>query len=155
MRRNWFALWKRLLENLESLLIRVMILAAVTLAVAQLALGLAKDPVDFYMAMAQKVEAQPLEINIEQPNIKQTWKLTLRASPAAPVRILQNGKVIGMLTRGEQELTVQSGLIQLDARNVPQIVRIQVIKKDSDLQEPRLNQTFILEKNVQNIRVSR
>ena len=155
MRRNGFILRKRLLENLERLLIRGMILAAVTLAVVQLALGLAKDPVDFYMAMAQKVEAQPLEINIEQPNIKQTWKLTLRASPAAPVRILQNGKVIGMLTRGEQEITVQSGLIQLDARNIPQIVRIQVIKKDSDLLEPRLNQTFILERNVQNIRVGR
>jgi hypothetical protein len=149
---------------MERGVIRVMVLAAVLLVLAQMGLGLAKDPVDFYIAMAQKVEAPSMDIapvsgvtttEMPQENLTgKTWKLTLKASPAAPVRVLQNGRLLGTLTRGELEIPVQTGNLQLDGTNSSQIVRVQVIKKDTQLHDPRLNQSYMIEHNVQTIRVA-
>lgn len=150
--------------NLERGLIRFMVLASVLLVVAQIGFGLARDPVDFYIAMAQKVESPPIEVQptsgITTPELNgnkalaQTWTITLKATPAAPVRVLQNGKLLGTLSRGQLEITPQSGTLQLDGTAVSQIVRVQVTGRDSKLHEPRLNQSLIVEKNVQNLRIS-
>lgn len=151
---------KSILQRVERGVIRTLILASVLLLLVQMGLGLAKDPVDFYISVAQKIESPSLDIapvssavSPENPSLK-TWKVTLKASPAAPVRVLQNGRVLGTLTRGELEVPVQAGTLQLDGTNVSQIVRVQVIKKDSQLQDPRLNQSLIIEHNIQNFRVS-
>lgn len=150
---------KSILQRVERGVIRTLILASVLLLLAQMGLGLAKDPVDFYISVAQKIESPSLDIApvssaVSPDNTSQkTWKVTLKASPAAPIRVVQNGRVLGTLTRGELEVPVQAGTLQLDGTNVSQIIRVQVIKKDSQLQDPRLNQSLIIEHNIQNLRV--
>ncbi|HHY26809.1 MAG TPA: hypothetical protein GX523_08710 [Desulfitobacterium dehalogenans] len=151
------------LLKFEKAIIRAVVLSAVFLVLAQMALGLAKDPVDYYISVAQNVEAPSLDStpvsSTVTPNLiqttSQTFLITLKAVPAAPVRVIQNGKVLGTLARGELEIPVQGGILQLDGTNVSAIVRIQVIKKDSALMEPRLNQTVIIEHNIQTLRVGR
>ncbi|MFZ3131013.1 MAG: hypothetical protein WA125_07930 [Desulfosporosinus sp.] len=134
----------------ESKLIRVMVLASVILVLMQL--SVLRDPLEFYMAVAAKVEEPPLELPAlaEAPK---TWQLTLKATPAAPIRVLQNGKVMATLAKGEQQMTVESGQIQLDGRGLSQIIQVQVVKKDTQLVEPRKNQIVVIQGNIQNLTV--
>ena len=134
----------------ERRIIRVMVLASVILLLMQL--SAIRDPLEFYMAVAAKVEAPPLELPALAEAHK-TWQLTLIATPAAPIRVLQNGKVIATLANGEQQMTVETGQIQLDGRGLPQNIQVQVIKKDTLLVEPRKNQIVVIQGNVQNLTV--
>lgn len=134
----------------ESKLIRVMVLASVILVLMQL--SVLRDPLEFYMSVAAKVEAPPLELPALAESSK-TWQLTLKAIPAAPIRVLQNGKVITTLANGEQQITVESGQIQLDGRGLSQIIQVQVVKKDTQLVEPRKNQIVVLQGNIQTLTV--
>ena len=134
----------------ESKIIRVMVLASVILVLMQL--SVLRDPLEFYMAVAAKVEAPPLELPALAESHK-TWQLTLKATPAAPIRVLQNGKVITTLVKGEQQIMVESGQIQLDGRGLPQIIQVQVVKKDTQLVEPRQNQIVVIQGNIQNLTV--
>ena len=139
----------------ERRMIRVMVLASVLLVLMQL--SAVRDPLQFYMAVASKVEAPPLELPpLNKPELVEavrTWQVTLKATPAAPIRVLQNGKIIATLAKGEQQIIVQSGQIQLDGTGVSQTIRVQVIKKDSPLLEPRQNQIVVLQGNIQNMMV--
>lgn len=147
-------LWSSVQKG-ERRIIRVMVLASVILVLMQL--SSMRDPLEFYMAMAEKVEAPPLDLPplsnstlAEQVNV---WNMTLKAVPAAPVRVIQNGKVIATLAKGEQQLTVRSGQIQLDGVGISQRVQVQVLKKDSQLLEPRLNQLFVLQGTKENVTI--
>lgn len=139
----------------ERRIIRVIVLASVLLVLMQL--SAVRDPLQFYMAVASKVEAPPLELpplaNPVLAESAKTWQVTLIAIPSAPIRVLQNGKVIATLAKGEQQITVQSGQIQLDGVGVSQTIRVQVIKKDAQLLEPRQNQIVVLQGNIQNVTV--
>lgn len=139
----------------ERRIIRVMVLASVLLVLMQL--SVIRDPLQFYMAMAQRVEAPPLELPpLESSALAEavrTWQVTLKATPAAPIRVLQNGKVIATLAKGEQQMMVQSGQIRLDGTGVSQTIRVQVIKRDAQLLEPRQNQLVVLQGNIQNLTV--
>ncbi|ODA40404.1 hypothetical protein [Desulfosporosinus sp. BG] len=134
----------------ERRIIRVMVLASVLLIVMQL--SAVRDPLQFYMAVASKVEAPPLELPSLAKLVK-TWQVTLKATPPAPILVIQNGQVIASLAKGEQQIMVQSGQIQLDGIGVSQTVRVQVLKKDSQLLEPRQNQTVVLQGDIQNLTV--
>lgn len=134
----------------ERRIIRVMVLASVILLLMQL--SAIRDPLEFYMAVASKVEAPPLELPALAESHK-TWQLTLIATPVAPIRVLQNGKVIATLANGEQQMTVETGQIQLDGRGLPQIIQVQVIKKDTQLVEPRKNQIVEIQGNIQNLTI--
>lgn len=151
-------------RKLEQILIRAVVLATVLLVLVQMGLGLAKDPVDYYISVAQNVEAPSLDStpvsstltpDLIQESVPQTLPITLKAVPAAPVRVIQNGKLLGTLARGELEIPAMTGTLQLDGTNVSAIVRVQVIKKDPALLDPRLNQTVIIEHNIQTLRVGR
>lgn len=161
-RRSLLKNERNVFTRMERGVIRLLVLASVLLVLVQMGLGIAKDPVDFYIGMAQKVEAPAMEITpvgaltTELPSNEmnsKTWKITLKATPATPIRVLQNGRLLGTLARGELEVPVQAGSIQLDGTNVSQIVRVQVLKKDSELHDPRINQSYTVEHNVQTIRV--
>ena len=145
-------LWKTVQQG-ERRIIRVMVLASVLLLIMQL--SAARDPLDFYMSVASKVEAPPLELpalaNPELQESVKTWQLTLKATPAAPIRVVQNGTVIATLAKGEQQISVQSGQIQLDGIGIAQTVKVQVLKKDAQLLEPRQNQIVVLQGNIQNL----
>jgi len=134
----------------ERRIIRIMVLASVILVLMQL--SVLRDPLEFYMAVTAKVEAPPLELPA-LAEMQRTWQLTLRAIPAAPIRVLQNGKVITTLTNGEQQMIVESGQIQLDGRGLPQIIQVQVVDKDTQLIEPRQNQIVVIQGNIQNLMV--
>lgn len=137
----------------ERRIIRVMVLASVLLLLMQLTA--VRDPLDFYMQVAAKVEAPPMELPVlANPELNKsinTWYVTLKATPAAPIRVVQNGTVIATLENGEQQIAVQSGQIQLDGIGVAQTIRVQVIKKDDQLIEPRQNQIIVLQGNIQNL----
>jgi len=134
----------------ESKIIRVMVLASIILVLMQL--SVIRDPLEFYMAVAAKVEAPPLELPA-LAQLPKTWQLTLKATPAASIRVLQNGKVMTTLAYGEQQITVESGQIQLDGRGLSQIIQVQVVKKDTQLVEPRQNQIVVIQGNIQNLTV--
>jgi len=139
----------------ERRIVRVMVLASVLLVLMQL--SAIRDPLQFYMTVASKVEAPPLDLpvlaNPAHAESVRTWQVTLKATPAAPVRVLQNGKVIATLAKGEQQIPAQAGQIQLDGTGVAQTVRVQVIQRDTNLLEPRLNQILLLKGNIQNLTV--
>lgn len=137
-------------QRVEGKIIRIMVLASVILVLMQF--SVLRDPLDFYMAMAAKVEAPPLELPALAES-HQTWQITLKATPAAPIRVLQNGKVLGTLTNGEQQMTVESGQIQLDGRGLSQIIQVQVVNKDTQLAEPRKNQIVVIQGNSLNLTV--
>lgn len=137
----------------ERRIIRVMVLASVLLLLMQL--SAIRDPLDFYMTVASKVEAPPLELPaLANPKLQETvkiWHITLKATPAAPIRVIQNGTVIATLAKGEQEIAVQPGLIQLDGIGIAQTIKIQVIEKDAQLLEPLQNQIIILQGTIENM----
>ena len=139
----------------ERRIIRVMVLASVLLVLMQL--SVVRDPLQFYMTVASKVEAPPIELpslaNLTPAETVKTWQVTLKATPAAPIRVFQNGKVIASLTKGEQQIAVQAGPLQLDGTGVSQIVRVQVLKKEAQLLEPSQNQIVVLQGNIQTITV--
>ncbi|AET66786.1 hypothetical protein Desor_1113 [Desulfosporosinus orientis DSM 765] len=149
---EWFWLT---VQRSERRIIRVMVLASVLLLVMQL--SAVKDPLDFYMTVAAKVEAPPLDLPALAPpeaeTAVKTWTITLRAVPVAPIRVVQDGTVLATLGKGEQQIAVHSGQIQLDGIGVPQIVKVQVVKKDAQLNEPRQNQVMIIQGNIQNFAV--
>lgn len=140
----------------ERRIIRIMVLASVLLVLMQLATT--RDPVQFYIAMAERVESPALDLPpLTQPALAESlnsWNVTLIAIPAAPVRVLQNGTVIATLGQGKQQITVQSGQFQLDGIGISQLVQVQVLKKDPQLLEPRQNQVFVVQGNMQNVAVS-
>ena len=139
----------------ERRIIRVMVLASVLLVLMQL--SAVRDPLQLYMAVAAKVEAPPLDLpalaNSGHAEAVKTWQVTLKATPVAAIRVLQNGKVIATLAKGEQQIMVQAGQIQLDGTGVSQTIRVQVIQRDANLLEPRLNQMVVLQGNIQNVTV--
>jgi len=134
----------------ERRIIRVMVLASVILLLMQL--SVLRDPLEFYMAVTAKVEAPPLDLPA-LAKTQTTWQLTLKATPAAPIRVLQNGKVIATLANGERQITVEAGQIQLDGRGLPQIIQVQVVQKESQLVEPRKDQIVVIQGNIQNLMV--
>jgi len=147
---EWF--WN-VVQHGERRIIRVLVLASVILLLMQL--SAVRDPLDFYMTVAAEVEAPAMELPaLAKPELGEsvkTWQITLKATPAAPIRVVQNGTVIATLTKGEQQIGVKSGQIQLDGIGIAQSVKVQVIRKDPQLLEPRQNQTFILQGNIQNL----
>ncbi|AGA69777.1 hypothetical protein Desdi_2353 [Desulfitobacterium dichloroeliminans LMG P-21439] len=151
-------------QKLEQVIVRAVVLLTVLLVVVQMGLGLAKDPVDYYISIAQDVEAPsisstPVSSTITPDlileTVPHTSQITLKAVPAAPVRVIQNGKVLGTLARGELAISAQTGTLQLDGTNVSAIVRVQVIQKAPEFVDPRLNQVVIVERNIQTLRVGR
>ena len=144
-RRESFSesLWKAV-QAAEGRFIRGMVLAAVVLVVMQL--QVIRDPLQYYLAVASKIEAPPLEVPVPAYAVSETgvWPLVFTAVPAAPVRILQNGKLLGTLAQGRLLVKVQAGQVQLDGTGVSKPVRVQIVQPDSGLAEPRLNQSVLL-----------
>lgn len=123
------------MRRVEQLVIRVMILASVALAIVQL--GQAKNPVDFYLAMAAKVENAPLDLPAAENGTDQTYTLSVKSVPNAPVNIWQNGVLLADLSQGEKLVKVQAGEIILDGRGAGSSVRVQIVPKDTILKQPR------------------
>lgn len=169
MRRRRSDMWMwvdRLFQQGERQLIRAIVLASVILVIVQF--SLAREPVQFYLAMAQKTESPYIELNTSQravtlPASSQTgssaqtqlYQITLKATSNSPVRVLQNGQELGTLTKGEQVFKVQAGIIQLDASKVKQPVKVQVLKLDPKLSQPQVNRIFACNGDIQEIWVGR
>jgi len=125
-------------RRIERILIRTMILASVLLVVVQL--GLAQDPVDFYLATAAKIESPPLDIpTLDNSEITtgRIYAVLFKAAPKAPVKIWQDGILLGDLSQGEKLVKVSAGEVILDGRGLEPVIRIQIVPQDARLQEPR------------------
>ncbi|WP_088226589.1 hypothetical protein [Desulfosporosinus sp. FKB] len=145
-------LWSSV-QNGERRIIRVMVLVSVMLVVMQL--SVARDPLQFYISVASKVESPPLDLpSLAANESTKLWQLTLTPIPEAPIRVLQNGKEIATLMKGEQKVLAQRGQIQLDGTGLSQIIRVQIIKNDGGLKEPHQTQVIVLPGSVQTFQVS-
>ncbi len=167
MRRSLAMRINQFLQQGERQLIRVIILGSVILVIMQL--SLAKDPVQFYLAMSEKVESPSIELNNTGRNITlpasqtpvtstsvssnsaRVWQITLKATSNLPVRVLQNGKVLGNLAKGEQVFSVQTGIVQFDATNIKNPVQVQILKRDRLLSQPPQNQISFTNGKIQEI----
>ena len=160
MRRSLTRRINQFLQQGERQLIRIIVLGSVILVVMQF--SSARDPVQFYLAFAQEVESPSLELNtsgqamtiptssqsplfssVSSTDQTRVYQITLKSTPNSAVRVLQNGKVLGTLAKGQQVFSVHTGTVQLDATNVTQSVRVQVVKRDALLNQPTQNQ-FLL-----------
>ena len=155
------------LQQGERQLIKVIILGSVILVIMQL--SLAKDPVQFYLAMSEKVESPSMDLNTAEqastlptlqtpalttavsPNSARVWQIALKATPNMPVLVLQNGKVLGNLAKGEQVFSVQTGMVQFNSTNVKNSVQVQIVKRDPLLSQQFQNQVFLTNGKVQEI----
>ncbi|AFM40789.1 hypothetical protein Desaci_1802 [Desulfosporosinus acidiphilus SJ4] len=138
----------------ERRVIRIMVLASVLLVVMQF--SVVRDPLQFYISVASKVESPPLDLPSLAPNQSvKLWRLTLKANPAAPIPVLQNGKELATLSKGEQQILAQTGQIQLDGRGLSQIIRVQILKNNEEgLIEPHQTQIIVLPGSIQTFQVS-
>lgn len=157
----------KIFQHFEKKIIRFMVIVCASLVILQL--GLSRDPVQFYLAFAQKVESQPLELatlgsgQVQEQSSNQNqvssqgqtstqkqkvWTVKLQTQPAAPVKVYQNGKLLGTLSQGEIQLEVPAGNIQLDAREIKQSVKVRVTQVSAGLVEPKQNQEIVLRGNV-------
>ncbi|NMA69377.1 MAG: hypothetical protein GX958_08165 [Desulfitobacterium sp.] len=152
------------LERIENFLIRTVVLATVFLVLAQMGMGLAKDPVNFYLSVAQNIEAPsldstPVSVTVTpkliRENPPQTYQLVLQGIPAAPVQVVQNDKVLGTLAQGQLEVAVEEGDLYLDGSYVNGLVQVNIIATSKELSEPQINQVLLVEGNVITLRVAK
>ena len=130
----------------ERWLIRGLILGTLLLVFFQY--GLAKDPVQFFLAMGGPLDTMTMDTDaFYATNAEPKYVVTFRSAPAASVRIIQNGVVLGTLDGGEVSIEAAAGKITLDSTNVSNPVRVQVMKTDPALAEPMINQIITLEHN--------
>ena len=135
-------LWSELFQRGERWLIRGLILASVALVVFQL--GSAGDPVQLYLAMAEKVESPAIPVGSGFDT--EQYTVTFRVSPAAPVKLIQNDQIIASLDQ-DQTVSVSEGLLILDARGIKEKVTVQVLETDGRMSGLAANQLITLENN--------
>lgn len=160
MRRSFLERVWVSVQRSERLIIRVLIFCSVALVLGQFAR--AGDPVEFYLALSEQVEAPALELESDSQltpassapaEQEQIWNLTLQATPAASVLVVQNGRVCADLAEGVVSIKAAAGTVYLDGRGVSESVRVQIVGLDAQMQEPRLNQTYVLNGDIQIIQV--
>jgi len=137
-------------QRSERAIIRLLILTSVILVLGQFAL--AGDPVEFYLALSEEVEAPALDFEStvtptsSVPSDSQAdWELTLQASPAAAVLVVENGRIIADLSAGVVRVGVEPGTIYLDGRGVsqPVSIQVQIANKNMKSSEPQLKQITV------------
>lgn len=162
MRRGLGEYLLRLIHHSEKKIIRMMVFACLALTVTQC--WRARDPLQFYLAFAQKIEETAMDVR-SQPvpamsaeqaarPLPESWAVVLKAQPAAAVKVSQNGELLGTLSQGELTLKVQAGKIQLDGREIRELIRVQVVRTAAPLSQPQVNQVYLLQGNVQEIPVT-
>lgn len=137
----------KFMRRLEKILVRLAVFGCMTLIVLQLALVRVKDPVEFYLAFAQKIDSPPLQqIDVNwQPNLV----LMVEGADTANLKVLLNDKVAGTFTDGRLELSVSPGdRLALDARQSPGQVKLKVAGVSENLSYPRLNQQWRLQGSI-------
>ncbi|HWJ03912.1 MAG TPA: hypothetical protein VNU93_09545 [Verrucomicrobiae bacterium] len=136
-----------LMQQVEKVLIRVIVLGLLALVVVQLVTVRAKDPMAFYLTFAQKIESVPLEQE------EGTWEpnliLSVESGDASHLRILLNDVEAGDLKEGKLSLKVKKGdRLSADARHVAKGVRLKVSGVGQDFTYPALNQLWVLQGSV-------
>lgn len=131
----------KLMQKVEKVLVRLAVLGILAVVVTQLFVAPATDPMEFYLAFAQKIESAPLEEG------QTTWEpnlvLTAEGGDTSKLKLLVNEQVVGTFGKGKFSLTVQPGdRLAVDARSVRQNVRLKVSGIGQDLAYPKLNQIW-------------
>ncbi|MDR3270956.1 MAG: hypothetical protein LBT32_05560 [Peptococcaceae bacterium] len=152
----------RRMQTIEKRVMRIVVCALLVLTVVQI--GRARDPLEFYLAVAKKVESAAMETDLAYPvaagaqDPAQTapvlGTLTLRAQPAADVRIWQHDKLLGTLRQGDVTVQVQAGPVLLDGRSLAGVVNVQVIRISGAVMQPTLYQNLMIQGNIQTLLVT-
>ncbi len=131
----------KLMQRIEKALVRLVVLGVLTLLVVQLVLARAQDPMDFYLAFAQKIETVPLEQ--ADASFEPNLILTVEGGEPAHLKVLVNGQEAGRFVSGKLSLRVRPGdRLALDARQAPKGLRLKVSGIGQELAYPRLNQVW-------------
>lgn len=137
--------------RLEGWIIRGLILGTLLLVIVQY--GMSKDPVEFYLAMAGKVESPAIEVNGYLKDDEPVYTVRLKAVPAAPVNIVQNGQIIASLGKGEVNIPLSADAFILDGRGVSQAVSIQIVEISPAVKSPAAHQIINLENNAVSLKI--
>ncbi len=133
----------KLMQRLEKVLVRLAILGVLLLLVVQLVLVRAQDPVDFYLAFAQKIESVPLEQ--ADTSLEPNLILAVEGGDGAHLKLLINDHEAGSFASPKLSLKVQAGdRLAVDARQAPKGLRLKVNGVGQELAYPKLNQVWPL-----------
>lgn len=151
-RNSWTDTLAEIFQRGERWLIRGLVLASALLVLFQL--GSAQDPVQFYLAMAQKVESPALPIGTESDGNQ--YSLTLKVTPSsAPVKLIQNDQIIAALNREETtEVKVTDGELIFDGRGIGQTVKVQILTVSPEITQLKTNQVITLQNNALSINIT-
>ena len=135
------------MQKVEKVLIRLVVLGVVALVLVQLATVRAKDPLDFYLTFAREIESVPAE------QVDVTWSpnlvLALEGGTSSPLKIFVNDEVAGDLKEGKLALKVKKGdKLAADARNISGSIRLKVAGLGQELSFPALNQVWLVRGSV-------
>lgn len=160
MRLKRFSLWTKfinkrasagrrisLINRLEKLLLRFMVLGVVLLTVFQL--RLVTNPVDFYLKVMGDFDSpafkyeQYIEDNQTQGKDNGLIGLYFQVTPESSVLVKQNEKVIGIIGKGIS-IEVEPGTVVLDATNIdyPVIVDIVLNEKSHQIELNQESKSF-------------
>lgn len=141
---------KRLIEvmrSVEKTLVRLAIFGVLALLFIQLGLERARDPVNFYLAFAKKVESTP--IVDDSPYLQPNLVLFCEEGSAPQLKVRVNGEEVGTLSSGTLSLTVSPGdRLTVDARGLQNRVRLKVVGLGQNITYPRLNQVWPLSRGI-------
>lgn len=116
-------------RKFESRIIRLMVLAALLLAVFQL--RVITDPVDFYLRIAGDIESPAFKYeNYFDPASQdvQTIELTFETYPAdAPVQIWQEETLVGVIDDKLNKFRVKPGQVTLNASEISYPVAVEIV----------------------------
>ncbi len=132
------------MKRVEKVLIRLVVLGVLTLVILQMALARASDPLNFYMTLAQKIEAPALSPaeSAWEPNLV----LSLKGGKSPDLKILVNDESAGSLANGSVELKVKPGdKLAIDARKIASNnLQLTVTGVDGSFSYPKLHQVWLL-----------
>lgn len=119
------SLWRKI----ERRIIRLMVLAALVLAVFQL--RVITDPVDFYLKVTGDIETPAFKYeNYFDPANQdvQTIELKFETYPAdAPVQIWQEQTLLGVISDKVNKYRVKPGKVTLNAEEIPYPVTVEIV----------------------------
>jgi len=137
----------RIMKKLEKVLVRLAVLGALALVVVQLLVVRVTDPVDFYLAFAQKIEYTPLQQTEQtfEPNLV----FTLEGGDGSKLKLLVNDQETGSFSEGKLSLKVKAGdRLAVDARKAAKGLRLKVSGVGQELGYPKLNQVWPLQGSI-------
>ncbi len=121
------------LQRLEGRIIRIMVLSVVLLALFQMKSVM--DPVDFYLKFSGDIDAPAFKYQYyideafkEDNKNNELVRLIFMTTPEnSPVKVWQNDKLVGTISKDRESFELQPGSVSLDATEISYPVTVEII----------------------------